>query len=187
MAVQIYVLRLQVYLETNGFRTLPINLVLTDQDDCTHFLLLPASLLLSISEDTIYFQGSILKKEKKVWLVYCKKKCSIKEGVKWKKFFLFLVEIQDRKASHKPSSFFTFATETSINSKLLKAETDDLNDAIAADDNEMTKLDTHQSKRIMIILLVYVTLLSEFSQSCIFHVSDAKFKKPQKVANLEFL
>ena len=41
------------------------------------------------------------------------------------------------------------------------AETDDLNDAIAADDNEMTKLDTHQSKRIMIISLVYVTLLSE--------------------------
>ena len=167
VAVQIYVLRLQVYLETNGFRTLPINLVLTDQDDCTHFLLLPASLLLSISEDTIYFQGSILKKEKKVWLVYCKKKCSIKEGVKWKKFFIprwkKLVEIQDHKASHKPSSFFTFATETSINGKLLKAETDDLNDAIAADDNEMTKLDTHQSKRIMIISLVYVTLLSELS------------------------
>ena len=87
MAVQIYVLRLQVYLETNGFRTLPINLVLTDQDDCTHFLLLPASLLLSISEDTIYFQGSILRKEKKSLARLLQGKKSIKEGVKMEKVF----------------------------------------------------------------------------------------------------
>ena len=83
------------------------------------------------------------------------------------KVFLFLVEKNSsefkivKRASHRRPSFFTFATETSINGKLLKAETDDLNDAITADDNEMTKLDTHQSKRIMIISLVYVTLLSE--------------------------
>ena len=81
-----------------------------------------------------------------------------------------------KRITHTRPSFFTFATETSINGKLLKAETDDLNDAITADDNEMTKLDTHQSKRIMIISLVYVTLLSELSQSCIFSVRDAKFK-----------
>lgn len=96
------------------------------------------------------------------------------------KVFIFLVEkvieIQNRKASQK-CSFFTFATETSINGKLLKAESDDLNDAIAADDNKMTKLDTHQSKRIMIISLVYVTLLSELSQSCIFLVRNARVAK----------
>ena len=65
-----------------------------------------SSLHLSISEDTIYFQGSILKKEKKFGShsFSSKKKNRIKEGVKMEKVFYSslkkVVEIQDRKASH---------------------------------------------------------------------------------------